>query len=467
MTSLYFNTKSTLFALVSAAVIMSVTPVNQASAKAKSLVSDESIANQKKLTKTLKLSNGIPVTLREIAGSDILALAISFEGGQRDLPTGKKTMNRWAFSAMPMAAEGYPRAKVHELTEKYSLSMACGGGIEFSTCSISTVSDYWKIALPLFSAVVLKPTFADADIGLVKDRMVAQLKNTTSEPDQYVNEIVNRVYYPANHPFRLNHDESLVEIEKMNQADLVKYHKDSINSAMMRIVVVSSMPEKQIMKDLEKAFGQIKGSKVEVTKVPDPAFNIEQSFLFEPRDIPTAYIRAKFDAPSITAKNAVPSKLMFEILSEQLGDEIRTKRSLSYSVFSFGIQYTKGIGVLGATTSKPEETLSAMNDVINKMKTHTFTEAEIDEHKNGFSTAYYMTLETHTSLAEALLSSQNYFGNTDTLYEMPKELDRVNAAEIKKLSNEILTNMRVGVIYNRTKFKDDWAKNLVAKNLAK
>jgi len=433
----------------------------------KSIVSDESIAKQKALTKSHKLSNGIQVTTRSIPGSDILALAISFEGGQRDIPTGRKSLNRWAFGAMPMAAAGYPRAKVHELTEKYSLAMTCGGGIEYSNCSISTVSEYWSIALPLLTAIVTKPEFAEADINLVKDRMKAQLRNTTQEPEQYVNEVVNRIYYPAGHPYRLNHDESLAELEKLSRTDLVDFHKNTLNASRMRIVVVSSMPEKKLLADLEKAFGKIKSSKAETIPALDAAFSIDQSYAFEDRDIPTAYIRAKFDAPSVTSKDAVASRLMFEILSEELGDEIRTKRSLSYSVYSFGLQYSKGIGAIGASTSKPEETLSAMNDVIKKMKTHSFSEDDINQHKNGFSTAYYLTQETHASLAEALLGSLNYYGNTDYLYELPRALDKVNAAEIKRLANQILVNMRVGVIFPRSKFKDEWAKNLISQNLAK
>ena len=75
-----------------------------------------------------------------------------------------------------------------------------------------------------------------------------------------------------------------------------------------------------------------------------------------------------------------------------------------------------------------------------------------------------MTQETHGSLAEALLNSLHYYGTTDALYDFPKELEKVTAADIKRLANQILVNLRIGVIYTKSKFKDEWAKNLIQSN---
>jgi len=158
---------------------------------------------------------------------------------------------------------------------------------------------------------------------------------------------------------------------------------------------------------------------------------------------------------------------MFEILSEELREEIRTKRSLSYSVYAFGIQYSMGIGVVGASTSKPKETLEAIELVVERFKKKTYTAEEIEEYKRIFATSYYLTQETHSSLASAITTSDFYYGNTDRLYEMPLELEKVSAKKINELANKYLRNFRVGIIYDKKHFKESWAEDFVKKFAAK
>jgi predicted Zn-dependent peptidase len=182
--------------------------------------------------------------------------------------------------------------------------------------------------------------------------------------------------------------------------------------------------------------------------------------------LPTAYIRIKVNAPSITDQDAVAARLMFEILSEELGDEIRTKRSLSYAVHAFLIEYHVGVGVLNASTSKPKETLVAINDVLQKMKSKDWTNEELAEYKTGFATSFYLTQETHASLASALGSALYFYGDANEHYELPRQLEKVTPADIKRLANRWLSDLRVGIIFGRSEFKDEWAQDLIKKNLS-
>jgi predicted Zn-dependent peptidase len=198
--------------------------------------------------------------------------------------------------------------------------------------------------------------------------------------------------------------------------------------------------------------------------VTPPTFDAANAYAFNDRELPTAYIRIKLNAPSVTDKDAVATRFLYEILSEELGEEIRTKRSLSYAVHSYVLQYSMGLGVISASTSKPKETLEAIHDVLAKMKSKTFTPEELEEYKHGFATSYYLTQETHASLTAALSSALQFYGGTDELYEMPRRLGEVTPADIKRLAGELLVDLRVGVIFGRKDFQDSWAKDLIEKN---
>lgn len=428
------------------------------------LVKGETIALQKKLTIKSKLTNGIPVVYRQIEKSDIMQLDIAFGWGLADQKLEEQVLPGVMFDTMAFAAKGWPKNKVFATTEKYSAAIGCASGVEISNCDLSTVNDFWDKLLPLFSAVVKAPSFSESDIKLVLNRKEAQLKNEINRPEMYVNEVVNRVFYAPRHSYFLSSDEALKQLPSVKRKALMDLHKKILNAELMQITVVGSLPWDKVKADLEKSFGNIKTQKI-VRQAPiKPAFNPAESFTMEDKNIPTAYIAIKANVPGMLDKDAVGADLMFKILSEELENEVRTKRSLSYAVYAHDIRHQLGIGVISASTSKPKETLEAIQDVINQIKKKRYSEDEIKQFKTGYATSYYLTLEEHSSLAGSLAKYNMYFKNTDALYDMPRQLEKITGKDIQELANKYLADFRMGVIYSKDKFDQQWAKNFIEKN---
>jgi zinc protease len=432
--------------------------------KAAPLVTDEMIKAQKSLTETYQLKNKIPVIIRRSDDSELFQILVQYNRGLKDLPKGRKALNEWMFMALPTASKTYSKESVFKLTSKYDLDLACSGGVEVSYCSLGTINDAVDEAIPMFASLIKEPLFSEEDIKLSKERMSARLKNVPSDPNQYVNDVVNTVFYPEGYPYRLNYDESLAELEQLSRADVSKGYEQLLSSAGLSIVVVTSLPSTKVLTQLEKYFADIPAKLVPSISVTAPVFDAKKSYHFVDRDVPTAFIRMKLNAPEAKSQDAYASQLFYEILSKELSEEIRTKRSLSYAVHAMTIQYTAGIGIINVSTSKPKETLEAIDQVIQTIKTRVYSQEELEEFKNIFATGYYLTQETHSSLALALSRSLYYFGDATRHYELPRKLDLVRPADITRLAKELLVNPRIGVIFNKSAFKDSWATDFIAKH---
>lgn len=426
---------------------------------ASALVRPEFVQQQKQATKVTQLPSGLTVILRQLPASGITSLAMGFSSGYAHSPAGRRVLPDLTFGAMAKAAKGYPKAKMNALTEKYSIGIGCGSGIEFSNCSMTSLSEYWDKALPAFSAVVHNPLFDAQDLKLQRERLEASYQSMSEEPGSYSNDVVNRVFYPPGHPYRLLQDEALKELKELRREDVLAFHKWVMDGAQPVIVVVSDLADDKIIADLSRYFGRWAARDKKPLTVPVPPYDPAAAFAIEDRDIPTAYIRFKFPAIGAAAKDAVASRLMFEVLNEELWDEVRTRRSLSYGVGAAQIQYTMGIGGISVSTSKPKEALDAIAGVLQRVKTRKLTKAELDRFKVVFSTSYFATQETHGSLAGALLNSWQYYGTTDRLYDLPADLDRVKPEDIQRIAGDILKEMRIGVVYSKTKFDAGWVKS--------
>ncbi|MGE0173835.1 MAG: M16 family metallopeptidase [Oligoflexales bacterium] len=430
------------------------------------IVSPEAVEEQKKLTTEFKLKNSIPVFYRQIADSDILQIDYVFDMGFKDGPAEQKVAGQAMFSAMGLGAEGWPRTKIFELTEKYSAGVGCAEAIEYSACSLSTVNDYYRDVLPLFAAIIKKPTFANEDVKLVVDRLTASYQSSKQDPARLANEAVNTVFY-GSHPYFQKIDDAISELGKLVPKDLKLNHKRYMNSKLQHITVVGSLPVEELRKELDKNFGDIQEKKVPLVDAIDPVFKPENAVAFTHKPIPTAYINIKMNAPGVLHEDSIKTNMMLTILSEELGEEIRTKRSLSYGVYANLLDYGIGIAIISATTSKPKETLEAIKEVIQKLKTKTYTQKELDDYRTGYATGYFRTLETHAALSKAISSYVRYYGSTDQLYQRPLEFQKVKPSDIRDMANKYLKNFRIGVVFDKAKYDENWSKTFVQTSVPK
>ena len=425
------------------------------------LVSKETIAEQKRLTSTHKLKNGIPVVFRNIPNSDILEIIVNFGFGMKDLPKGQKNQPRLLFQTMTMAAHGFDKTAVFSTTEKYALELGCSSGIEQSQCAIGTLNEHWSKVLPLFAAVINKPSLNQEDLKLNSERIISGVKANQQDPGRYVNDVVNRVYYESDHPYANPAEDIIKQVPLISRKDLKKLHGQVMDASHMSITVAGSYPTKKMLRDLDRYFGNIKAQGGPRVKVQPPRYNKKKRIAFEDRDIPTAYIRAKFNTVEINDEDEVAVNMLIKILDEELGEEIRTRRSLSYAVYSFVIQYSVGIGLISVSTSKPQETLEALQVVLERIKSKKLSKAELDEYRNLYATSYFLTQESHSSLASAISSTYFYRNSVNPLYDRPHQLDKITPEKIQQLARKLLVNMSLGIVYAKDRFKMKWAERFI------
>ncbi len=417
-------------------------------------------STDRKLTTKSWLENGIPVIARETPGSDIVHIEVRFMTGSSQLPPERRAINILGFESLPYSTKKFPKDKIFALTEKYSMGVNCSGGVEISSCEIEVINDYLPQALELIMSVVTEPSFTPEDVELAKKHQIAEFQQEMQNPESRVNSVVNTVFYDTTHPYRLLPEDGIKQIETFNAEMLRSYYTSVLDATSIFITYAGPKITKKTLAAFESKLGKLPKIQRQVKSIPSPTYNSQNYVAFEHREIPTAYIRAKFNAPSATSTDAAAAEVLFEILSEKLHEEVRTKRSLSYSVNAATVQYSQGIGMIAASTSKPKETLETIAAVIKDLRDNKISAEDLNEYRNVFTTAYYLTMETHDQLAGALSNAQAYFGDASIVYELPGRIDAVTPADIQRVAKDVLQNFRVGIVYDKEKFKSEWIKPL-------
>jgi zinc protease len=443
------------------ALLVLLSPIQAIS---KSLIDSDSIAQQKKQITIKALESGIPVILNKIPNSAIIEIKVNFNFGLSNTTGSDRTTSDLVFNMMPYGSTTWPKEKIDQLTEKYASSLACGRGIEVSSCFLSSTNDYWQELIVPFADTILNPSFEEKQFNLHKQRIIAALQNQLQNPEVTVNESLNKIYYPKDHSYFLSIEEQLKDLQKIKRNELQASHKDILTKGVTSIVVVSSLDEELLLKQLNQTFSKLKYNQDKIKKPNRPSNNDEKDFVVVDRKIPTAYMKLKFQLPGqFDYKEMITSNLMIKVLDEMIGLEIRTRRSLSYAAYSYSIDYAEGIGVISASTSKPKETLEALAVVLDEIKTKKLSAKALQEYKSVFTTNYYLGIETHASLASSLSSSWAYFKSLDPFFDASMELERVNSEDVLKSANTHLKDFKLAVIFDSEKFDEKWAKEFLKK----
>ena len=129
-------------------------------------------------------------------------------------------------------------------------------------------------------------------------------------------------------------------------------------------------------------------------------------------------------------------------MSSRLFQEIREKRGLAYSVYTY-IQQFAGSGSLsfyaGCQPQKAEEVISIIRDITNEVAKNGITNEEIIRAKGAVRGALVLSQEDSGSRMNRIGKSELVYGEIMSFDEILKRVSSVTHDEIREIASELLT----------------------------
>lgn len=129
-------------------------------------------------------------------------------------------------------------------------------------------------------------------------------------------------------------------------------------------------------------------------------------------------------------------------MSSRLFQEVRERRGLCYSIFSFASSYVDG-GLFGIYAGTGEDELDQLVDVIGDefvKLADGVSEEEVDRGRAQLKAGTLMSLESSSARAEQLARQLLIFGRPIPLSELVARIDAVDAAAIARLADRLAKN---------------------------
>ena len=301
---------------------------------------------------------------------------------------------------------------------------------------------HFKQIFDVVSDIYLNSTFPDAEMQKEKGVIIEEINMYEDMPNRHVQDLFMELLY-GDQPAGWNVAGEKKNILKMKRDDFVEYKKAHYLPEATVIVVAGSVTEKDVLKEVEKVFGQIpRGKKSKKIKVKESQEKPVALVKYKKTD-QTHFVLGVRSYDFFNKKSAVLSVLGGVLgggMSSRLFQKLREEMGVGYYVRAYNDSYTDhGVFQIsaGVDNKRINEVIEAVLEECRKLKIDKVSEDELGKVKECLIGNMKLSLESSDDIA-------NFYGGQELLKnevrlaeEKADEIRKVTAIQIKDLANKI------------------------------
>jgi len=388
--------------------------------------------------------NGLKVLVKRRPNAETVAAGLFVRGGVRNSSDKTAGLENFMINASIEAGAKFKRDVVRRELARTGSTVGGTAGKDFSVFSLGVTRPNFDRMWELFADVVINPVFAPADVERVREQIMTGLKESETNPDNYLDVLENRVVYTG-HPYSFETDGSLETVSKFTLAQLRGHHKKVMQTSQLLLVFVGDLDPQAIREKVASTFGKLPRGEYEDTSLPQIDFS-KPTLEVVQRDLPTNYIKGVFDAPPPGSPDYYPMRVAISLLQAQFFREVRVKRQLSYAPNAEINATATNTANIYVTANDANQAISVMLQEINLLKTRLVDRSEISAVSNYFLTTYYLGEETNAAQAGSLARYELAGGGWKKSYEFIDRIREVRDTDIRRVAQKYMKNIRFVVI---------------------
>lgn len=343
-----------------------------------------------------------------------------------------------------MAFKGTRRRDARAIAEEIE---AVGGHLNAYTTREHTayyakvLKDDVPLAIDLIADILQHSTLDETELGRERTVILQEISQTNDTPDDIVFDHFQETAYPSQALGRpvLGSADLVRDMPRQSILDYMRAHYSAPNIVF---AAAGRVDHAKVVDLAERAFDSLPAPG---ETVADPARYVGGDARFE-RDIEQAHLVLGFDGiayddPDFYAAS-VFSTLFGGGMSSRLFQEVREKRGLAYSVYSYLSCYSDGgLFAVYAGTSEEDtaEVLPLVIDELNRVA-DDLNEKELASARAQLKASILMSLESTSSRCEQAARHLMVFGRPLTTEEIVRGVEAVDDAAVRRVVKRLIAS---------------------------
>ena len=388
-------------------------------------------------------------------------IEISIDAGDRYDPAGKSgladmvagLMNYGAKSDKGVLTEAQIADEIADLGANIGFSVSG----ERAILRIRSLSrqDLRDRAVQLAAAMLGAPTYDPKIVERERQRTITSLREAETKPEFVLERRFKKSVY-GNYP--LADSPSVQSIAAVNANDLVQFHKQFYRGDRMIVSIVGDVDRTQANAIVQTLLKQIPQSGKSIAKLPElqrsPVESLTQREIQIPFDSQQAHIAMGMTAVARNNPDYFPLLVGNYILGgggfvSRLMSEVREKRGLAYSVFSyFAPGKENGIFQAGLQTKNDQAVLAldVMSSTIAQFIADGPKPSELEAAKANLINGYPLRIDNNRKLLDNVSSIAWNNLPLDTMDIWTKQVEAVTLEQVKAAFQKYLAMDRMKIV---------------------
>jgi zinc protease len=317
-------------------------------------------------------------------------------------------------------------------------ALGASAGDDRLVVSLSVLSKDADTGLDLLADVIQRPTFPNEEIERIRQLDVAGLESLAEEPESVLQRVAHETVY-AGHPYGIV--PTVSSIKAITRDDLLSYYRRGLRPSGMILVAVGDFKTADITSKLRTRFGEWASSTDEAQAVPAVKPMPGRTVLIDKPDATQTYVQMVRTAFARKHPDYFAAQIAEAMLgggfTSRLTEEIRVKRSLTYSIGGGFSPQLHG-GAFGVVSFTKLETTRALLDAVSKVLEDTavkgFKAGELKKVQGYLAGLFAIRVQTPEALAGEL-ADMAFFGlPNDYLQTYLAKLRAVTLADANRVA---------------------------------
>lgn len=403
---------------------------------------------------TLTSPGGKDFWLVEEASIPMVALEISFVGGASSEPADQLGAANFLAGMLDEGAGEMDSLAFSTRAQLLAANFSFSSGRDAFSVSARMLSENLDESAALLRTAIAEPRFDEEPLRRVRGQILSSLRSDESDPDA----LASRAWFGAafpDHPYGRPGDGTVETVSALDADDLRAAHRRLLTRDGAVIGIVGDVtPQKA-------------GEMVDMLLAGLPEAAPARPAMVEPAAGGGVNV-VDFDAPQTTVlfgqagplrddPDFIPAYVMNYILggggfSSRLTVEVREKRGLAYSTYSYIASFDRAgliIGGVGTANARAAESLDVIRAEWRRMAEEGVTAEELDKAKRYLTGAYPLRFDSNAKIAGILVAMQlddlpaDYVNTRNALVEAVT-LDDISRVARKWLDADALRVVAVG-----------------------
>lgn len=321
---------------------------------------------------------------------------------------------------------------------------------ETTTFYIKVLDQHLSKALNLLSDIFHRSKFGSKEIEKEKQVVSEEIRMVKDDPEDLVQELhIGQVMgrHPLSRPI-LGQEATIANLVRQ---DLLDYMETHYRPEEIVIAVAGNFEQRELEKTIARQFGRSRPRGNSVTRKRWPP-EVCGGVVIKRKPLEQVHLCVGLKGVSAGHKDRYAAYVVNSVLggsvSSRLFEEVREKRGLVYSIYSFLSGYSDGGTLTVYAGTRPKEAKKVLDLIrreIRRMATKGMQPSELLRTQDQMKGSLMLSLESSHSRMNKLAKDELIAGTHTSLEDMLNEIDAVTEEQVFRVAQDLLSPKTMAV----------------------